>query len=119
MIGIAKLSEADISEIASNTEGKFNSTEQMLASQFLLKVKEMESRNSSLSDRMGELLLEREKRGCYKPCLVCRIKGHKWWITDLKECLDTEGNKHRDRTHKPWPHCDRCGAPNPSFQYDR
>lgn len=51
----------------------------------------------------------------YKPSLVCRLIGHKWWTTNKKERFDEDGVKHRDLIHTQRPFCERCGTKNPGF----
>ena len=50
----------------------------------------------------------------YKPSLLCRLIGHKWWLRTSKEDTLIEGGDIL--THSRWDEmetCVRCGIPNP------
>lgn len=52
----------------------------------------------------------------FRTTLMCRIFGHKWWVTSFKERIDENEIKHRDATHYRLAFCDRCGIRNPGFR---
>lgn len=48
-------------------------------------------------------------------CLLCFIKGHKWWIRNFEDKIE-DGMKHRYGTSIELTHCDRCGEENPRLK---
>lgn len=49
----------------------------------------------------------------YKPSLLCRLIGHKWWMERICEDLRQTGLPFRTMERVDITHCDRCGVPNP------
>ncbi len=55
----------------------------------------------------------------YKPSLLCRLIGHKWFLKDNRQRPKVRSNDPNelpviDTIYSPMSHCMRCGVPNNS-----
>lgn len=46
-------------------------------------------------------------------CFLCWLKGHKWWITQKYDEIDSVGQVWHKKKHFKTTNCQRCGEVNP------
>lgn len=78
-------------------------------------VTELVAENPNLLEYLNQLEDCVQRRAPeYKPSLMCRILGHKWWLTS-KTDTKKDGEYWTEINHKQAPNCDRCGVANPAW----